>query len=152
VGIGCFDDDGDFVGGGGAVGGKCGSGRRFRPAHQWALEDLYPSDPAWRQAKDELAGRLDGILGYKGKLTDSPAQLLSCLTLNSEMSKAFGRLHSYAHMKSDQDTRDATYLAMKQEIERLVSRSTTRGPRSSSRRSSRSTRRPSRSSSPPRPA
>ncbi len=95
-------------------------------AHQWRLEDLYPSGEAWRQAKTALASRLDDILGYKGKLTDSPAQLLSCLALNSEMSKAFGRLHSYAHMKSDQDTRDAAYLAMKQETEQLATEYNTR--------------------------
>jgi len=95
-------------------------------AHQWKLEDLYPSDDAWRQAKTELAGRLDEVLQYKGKLTDSPAQLLACLTLNSEMAKTFGRLNSYAHMKSDQDTRDATYLAMKQEVEQLATEYTTR--------------------------
>jgi len=95
-------------------------------AQQWRLEDLYPSDTAWKQAKDEVAGRLDGILQYKGKLTDSPASMLACLTLHSEMSKAFGRLYSYAHMKSDQDTRDATYLAMKQEIEQLLTEYNTR--------------------------
>ncbi len=94
--------------------------------HRWRLEDLYPSDSAWRQDKDALAGRLDEILEYKGKLTDSPAQLLSCLKLNSEMSKTFGRLHSYAHMKSDQDTRDAACLAMKQEVEQLVTEYNTR--------------------------
>lgn len=94
--------------------------------HQWRLEDLYPSDQAWKQAKTDLAGRLDEILEYRGKLTDSPAQLLSCLKLNSEMSKTFGRLHSYAHMKSDQDTRDANYLAMRQEIEQLVTEYNTR--------------------------
>ena len=95
-------------------------------AHQWKLEDLYASDDAWRQAKSDLAGRLDHVLAYKGKLTDSPRQLLSCLMLNSEMAKAFGRLHSYAHMKSDQDTRDATYLAMKQEAEQLATEYNTR--------------------------
>lgn len=30
-------------------------------AQQWRLADLYPSNQAWRQAKDELAGRLDEI-------------------------------------------------------------------------------------------
>jgi oligoendopeptidase F len=95
-------------------------------AHQWRLDDLYPSDSAWKQAKDEVAGRLDEILRYKGNLTDSSASLLACLTLHSEFSKAFGRLHSYAHMKSDEDTRDATYLAMKQEIEQLITEYNTR--------------------------
>lgn len=86
-------------------------------AQQWRLADLYPSDRAWRQAKDELAGRLDEIQQYRGKLTDSAPGLLACLKLNSDISKTFGRLHSYAHMTSDQDTRDATYLATKQEVE-----------------------------------
>jgi oligoendopeptidase F len=95
-------------------------------AQQWRLEDLYPSDAAWKQAKDDVAGRLDEILQYKGKLTESPASMLACLTLSSEMSKTFGRLYSYAHMKSDQDTRDATYLAMKQEIEHLLTEHNTR--------------------------
>lgn len=95
-------------------------------AHQWRLEDLYPSDAAWRQAKNDVAGRLDEIVQYKGKLTESPSALLACLTLHSEFSKSFGRLHSYAHMKSDQDTRDATYLAMKQETEQLITEYNTR--------------------------
>ena len=90
------------------------------PEHQWRLEDLYSSDEAWKQSKDELAGQLDNIVQYKGKLTDSAPQLLACLKLNSKISRTFGRLHGYAHMKSDQDTRDATYLAMKQETEQLV--------------------------------
>jgi oligoendopeptidase F len=89
------------------------------PAEQWRLEDLYPSDEAWRQAKQELAGRLDGILAYKGTLTQSASPLLACLKLNSDISKTFGRLGSYASMKSDENTGNATYLAMKQEIEQL---------------------------------
>lgn len=95
-------------------------------AQQWRLEDLYPSDAAWRQAKNDVAGRLDEVVQYKGKLTESPTALLACLTLHSEFSKSFGRLHSYSHMKSDQDTRDATYLAMKQETEQLITEYNTR--------------------------
>ncbi len=93
---------------------------RVPAAQQWRLEDLYPSDQAWEQAKSELAGRLDEILQYKGRLTESAGPLLACLTLNSEISRVFGRLHSYATMKSDEDTRNATYLAMKQEIKQLI--------------------------------
>ena len=90
------------------------------PPYKWRLEDLFPSDQAWRQAKDELAGRLDEILRYQGTLTQSASQLLACLRLNSDISKTMGRLSSYASMKSDEDTGNATYLAMKQEIEQLA--------------------------------
>lgn len=96
------------------------------PAQRWRLDDLYASDQAWKQAKDELAGRLDGIGAFKDTLTQSAAQMLSCLQLNSEVSKSLGRLHAYASMKSDQDTRDATYLALKQEIQQLVTEYSTK--------------------------
>ncbi len=46
--------------------------------------------------------------------------MLSCLTLHSEMSKSLERLHAYASMKSDQDTRDCGILALKQEVEQLA--------------------------------
>ncbi|MBN1505299.1 MAG: oligoendopeptidase F [Sedimentisphaerales bacterium] len=95
-------------------------------AEKWRLEDLFASDRAWAQAKGDLAGRLDGILQYKGKLTQSSAQLLACLKLNSEISKELGRLRSYASMKSDEDTRNAMYLAMKQEVQQLVTEYGTR--------------------------
>jgi len=68
------------------------------PAQQWRLEDLYASDQAWKKAKDELAGRLEGILAFQDTLTQSAAQMLSCLQLNSEVSKSLGRLHAYAAM------------------------------------------------------
>jgi len=95
-------------------------------AQQWRLEDLYPSDQAWKQAKDDLAGRTDGILAFRSTLTQSAAQMLSCLRFNSEVAKTLERLHAYASMKSDQDTRNATYLALKQEIEQLVTEYSTK--------------------------
>ncbi len=89
------------------------------PAYQWKLEDMYSSDQAWEQAKDDLAGRLDEILKYKGKLS-KPASLLACLELNSDFSKTFGRLYSYASMKSDEDTRQSKYLALRQAVEQVM--------------------------------
>lgn len=87
--------------------------------YQWKLEDLYPSDQAWEQAKEALAARLDQIAQYQGKLDDA-ATLLACLKLDSDISKAFGRLYSYASMKSDQDTRVSKYLAMRQSVEQIM--------------------------------
>jgi len=87
--------------------------------YQWRLEDLYSSDQAWEQAKEELAGRLDAIGEYRGRLNDAAA-LRACLELDSDISKTFGRLYSYASMKSDQDTRVSRYLAMKQAVEQLM--------------------------------
>ena len=87
--------------------------------YTWKLEDLYATDLAWEQAKDRLVGQFDDVLAYKGKLAGSAATLAECLELNSRISKELGRLSCYASMKSDQDTRDSKYLAMRQQIEQL---------------------------------
>jgi oligoendopeptidase F len=87
--------------------------------YQWRLEDLYSSDAEWDRACNDLAGRLDGIVKFKGKLSDAQS-LLACLQLDSDISKTFGRLYGYASMKSDQDTRESKYLAMKQQAEQVA--------------------------------
>jgi oligoendopeptidase F len=87
--------------------------------YQWKLEDLYATEQAWNQSKEEIASRFNEIEKYKGKLADSASELLACLELNSEISKEFGRLYSYASMKSDEDVGDSKHLAMKQELQQL---------------------------------
>jgi len=86
---------------------------------KWKLEDLYPSDQAWDQAKQQLAARFGEITKFKGKLAGSAQELLACLEFDSGVSKEFGRLSSYASMKSDEDVRDSTRLGMKQEMQQL---------------------------------
>ncbi|MCP4256144.1 MAG: oligoendopeptidase F [Planctomycetes bacterium] len=87
--------------------------------YKWKLEDLYSSDEEWNTAKQELVERFDEVGEYKGKLASSASELLACLEFNTQISKEFGRLYSYAHMKSDEDVGDSKYLAMKQEIQQL---------------------------------
>ncbi len=87
--------------------------------YKWKLEDLYASDEAWNRAKQKLVAQFDEVTGYKGKLAGSASGLLACLEFDSRVSKEFGRLYSYASMKSDQDTRNSEYLAMKQEMQQL---------------------------------
>ncbi|MBN2271992.1 MAG: oligoendopeptidase F family protein, partial [Sedimentisphaerales bacterium] len=86
----------------------------------WKLEDLYASDEAWNKAKEKLAGQFDKVLEYQGKLGESAAELLACLDFDSRLSKEFARLHNYAAMRADQDTRDSDYLSMRQETEQLA--------------------------------
>jgi len=86
----------------------------------WNLADLYPSDAAWKQAKESLTARFDQVLQFKGKVASSAATLLACLEFNSAVSKEFGRLSSYAARKSDEDIHIAANLAMRQEMTQLA--------------------------------
>ncbi len=83
---------------------------------KWNLTDLYPTDDAWKEAKEKLTAQIPSIQKYKGTLSRSAAQLFECLDLVTNMSKEFSRMRSYASMSSDQDTRESKYQAMTQEI------------------------------------
>jgi len=90
--------------------------RNIPEKYKWDLSDIYPGDEAWRQAKQQLIAEFEGVSGCRGKLSDSPRQLLDCLELVSRLQKERIRLTCYASMSSDLDTRDAAYMAMEQEI------------------------------------
>jgi oligoendopeptidase F len=90
--------------------------------YKWNLEDLYPSDQAWKDAKEKIASQFDEVEKFKGKLGNSASELLACLEFNTKLSKEFGRLASYASMKSDEDLRNSNNLSMKQELEQLATK------------------------------
>jgi oligoendopeptidase F len=89
--------------------------------YKWDLTHVYPTDDAWKQAKQKIAAEVPSIEQFKGTLGKSPAQLLGCLDQASHITKELTRLGSYASMSSDQDTRDSKYLAMQQEVRQVSS-------------------------------
>jgi len=89
--------------------------------YKWDLTGLFQSDDDWRNALDEIKGRLNEVEKFKGTLTKSAANLLKALEYNTEISKAASKLSSYASMNSDLDTRNMKYSAMKQELQQLFS-------------------------------
>ncbi len=89
--------------------------------YKWNLTDIYPTDDAWKKAKDQLIAEIPKIEQYQGTLGKSPQELLSCLDMLHGLSKEYLRLYSYASMSSDQDTRDSKHLAMQQEMSQIGS-------------------------------
>jgi oligoendopeptidase F len=89
---------------------------------RWNLADIYPTDEAWRAAKLKVEGRIPEVERFKGRLAESPAQLLAALEALHDVQKELSRVYVYASMLSDQDTRDAAHQAMKQEVSQLATR------------------------------
>ncbi|RPI04504.1 MAG: oligoendopeptidase F [Ignavibacteriae bacterium] len=96
--------------------------------YKWNLTDLYPSDAAWKEAKQRLTeanpaterdASIPALKKYKGTLGTSAQQLAGCLNLVTELRKEFDRLYSYASMSLDQDTKIQSYLGMQQEMSQL---------------------------------
>jgi oligoendopeptidase F len=88
--------------------------------YKWNLADIYPTDEAWRKAKDALATEIPAVERLKGTLAKSPQGLLAALDLSTKLSKELNRIYVYASMSADQDTRDPKYQALKQEISQVA--------------------------------
>jgi oligoendopeptidase F len=89
--------------------------------YKWNLNGLYQSENDWHVAKDQISEKLNQVEQFKGTLTQSAANLLKCLTFNSDISKEATKLYIYAGMNSDLDTRDMKYTGMKQELQQMFS-------------------------------
>lgn len=89
--------------------------------YTWNLEDLFASEEAWQEGKEIIKSRLQEVGAFKGKLRSSASSLATCLETVSDISKELSRLHGYASMHSDQDTRVSKYQGMKQEMQQIYS-------------------------------
>jgi oligoendopeptidase F len=86
----------------------------------WNLSDLYADDDAFESAKRELGETLlPAVDTHRGELLSSTATLVETLETVSCASRALGRLHCYAALRSDEDTRVGSYQAMRQGVQLL---------------------------------
>ena len=85
----------------------------------WALEDLYANDDAWKADYESVKALLPTIEGYKGKLGTSGKELLSFLKLQDELELKLDSIANYAMRKSDEDTKNTTYQAIKAQTSSL---------------------------------
>lgn len=75
----------------------------------WDLSTIYPTDQAWEEALKDLTEQLETVAKYEGHLLDSADSLLEITKSSLEMERQMEKLYVYAHMKNDQDTREAKY-------------------------------------------
>ena len=79
----------------------------------WATEDLYPSDEAWQAELASMEGAKEVFASYAGRLGESGQTLYEYLHYDEEQGETFSRLANYCMRKADEDTRNATYQAMR---------------------------------------
>ena len=84
--------------------------------YKWNLADIYPSDAAWRAAKEAFTAEIPTLGKFKGRLTSSPATMADALDTLYAKAKELSRLQSYASLLADQDTRDSAHQGMRQEM------------------------------------
>ena len=79
----------------------------------WATEDLYPSDEAWEAELASMEKAKEVFASFAGRLGESAQTLYEYLHYEEEFGSTFSRLANYCMRKADEDTRNATYQAMR---------------------------------------
>lgn len=86
----------------------------------WRLEDIFETDEAWEQAFKEIEAYSEKAPSFKGTLGNNSEALYDALAYRDSLYEKIGKLYTYAHLKSDQDTTNSFYQAMESRAKSLV--------------------------------
>lgn len=77
--------------------------------YQWDLTTVFATDADWEAELLAIEAAIEAAKAFEGQLTQSAAQLLQVTETQLAILRRVEKLYSYAHMRSDQDTREAQY-------------------------------------------
>jgi oligoendopeptidase F len=89
---------------------------------KWNLDDIYPDWNAWESAYKQLEAGIDRYAALKGTLAQGPHRLLETFQLSEELDQLAYRVWYYPSLQYDQDQRDNTVNAKKQQVQLLFAR------------------------------
>jgi len=81
--------------------------------HTWDLASIYPTVANWEADLRALEGEQPAIVGFQGRLSESPATLLAWLQLGEHLQHRVGMIFSYAQMRFDEDTANQAAAALR---------------------------------------
>lgn len=87
--------------------------------YKWNLNDIYNNWDEWESGMQDLQKKMDAIVGYKGKLKESSANLLEVMKLNDELGILSYKVYRYPQLSRDTDTRDQAMNAKMQQVQIL---------------------------------
>ncbi|MDA1307293.1 MAG: oligoendopeptidase F, partial [Acidobacteria bacterium] len=90
--------------------------------YTWNLADIYPSWEAWAADRDVFEARIAEYAALKGTLARGGAQLRTAFQLNDALGQLAHRVYFYPSLRYDEDQRDNTINARKQQVEALFAR------------------------------
>ena len=76
---------------------------------RWDLSGLCASDKAWQSDFAALEAEAAHYGKFKGTLSESPARLKAFLEFDAGVSRKLDALHTYAHLKNDEDKTNNFY-------------------------------------------
>jgi len=91
----------------------------IKEEYKWNLEDLYSSVEEWQNEKEAIEKRIPEITELKGKLAESPKNLLTTLERMYSIYKDFSKLSSYSARLKDQDLGNSVNASLAQQASSL---------------------------------
>lgn len=79
----------------------------------WDMTTIFPDLAAWEKAFADLATRVNEVGAYRGRLAESAETLYRAIKGREAMIDQLMRMGVYAMHRSDENTADATFIAMK---------------------------------------
>ncbi len=86
----------------------------------WDMTRVFPSLDAWEASFADLASRKQELTRYRGRLSESASCLLQAIKDRQAITEGLGKLATYAYHRSDEDTGNPEYLAMKDRFGSLL--------------------------------
>ena len=91
-------------------------------AFTWNLSDIFPDWETWDVARAELNRLIDEYAAFKGTLASGPERLLASFRLGDTLGQLAYRVYFYPSLKYDEDQRDNSINARKQQIQSLLAK------------------------------
>ena len=79
---------------------------------RWAVEDMYPSDDAWKEDLEKMKAMTAELAAFAGTLSKDAKTLLAFNQKQEEAGIVMSNLYNYSSRRNDEDTRVAKYQEM----------------------------------------
>lgn len=89
---------------------------------KWRVGDIFESWAAWEAAYRQLEAGIDRYAALKGTLSEGPASLLRAFRASEELGQLAYRVWYYPSLQYDEDQRDNTINARRQQVQILFAR------------------------------
>src|SRR6188768_2589629 len=89
---------------------------------KWNVQDIFESWEAWDAAYKQLEAGVDRYASLKGTLAQGPETLLKAFRLSEELGQLAYRVWYYPALQYDEDQRDNTINARRQQVQILFAR------------------------------
>jgi oligoendopeptidase F len=92
------------------------------PKYTWDLSAIFSNWAAWENGFRDLEAGVEAFSQFEGKLASGPDQLLASLRERDRIGQLSYRVWYYPNLQYDQDQRDNTINARRQQVQLLLAR------------------------------